>query len=223
MNLEKENVALYRANIRQLFSQLYLNDPQLQKYSTHDEDDFREEGEQEMEKETQTQPQPDIIISTVAATTITSKIDRLSTNLEIGIYNYTLKEASRKNIVRKWDNKFFLLIYKDRVRVIYMNFSSVISLKWQYYESQITPQQLSSMTHQEMNMGKWAEIIKDKLAKDTHKFELTMEASTDTFTCKKCRQNKCKYYQLQTRSADEAMTTFVQCCNSECNHRWKFS
>lgn len=194
MNPEIEKIAIYRGNIRQLFSQLYLIDPNLDEYKEDDNLDA-----------------------------LNMKINRLSTNLEIGIYNYTLKEASQKNIVRKWDNKFFLLIYKDRVRVMYMNFSSVIALKWKYFQSHITPQTLSCMTHQEMNMEMWADIIKDKLAKDTNKFELTMEASTDTFTCKKCRQNKCKYYQLQTRSADEAMTTFVQCCNSECNYRWKFS
>ena len=31
--------------------------------------------------------------------------------------------------------------------------------------------------------------------------------------------SKCTYYQLQTRSADEPMTTFVTCIN--CGNRWK--
>ena len=36
------------------------------------------------------------------------------------------------------------------------------------------------------------------------------QASTDAFKCGKCKQRKCTYYQLQTRSADEPMTsTFV--------------
>ena len=46
------------------------------------------------------------------------------------------------------------------------------------------------------------------------------EASTDAFKCGKCKQRKCTYYQLQTRSADEPMTTFVTCVN--CDNRWKF-
>lgn len=46
------------------------------------------------------------------------------------------------------------------------------------------------------------------------------EAETDQFRCGRCSQRKTKYYQLQTRSADEPMTTFVTCIN--CGHRWKF-
>ena len=52
-----------------------------------------------------------------------------------------------------------------------------------------------------------------------HKFSPKIEASTDDFTCHKCKSKKCSYYQLQTRSADEPMTTFVTCLN--CNARWK--
>lgn len=48
----------------------------------------------------------------------------------------------------------------------------------------------------------------------------TAAATTDQFTCGRCKQNKCIYYQMQTRSADEPMTTFVTCTN--CNNRWKF-
>ena len=33
------------------------------------------------------------------------------------------------------------------------------------------------------------------------------------------RKKKCTYYQLQTRSADEPMTTFITCLN--CNNKWK--
>eukprot|EP00831_Metopus_contortus_P030132 TRINITY_DN24760_c0_g1_i1.p1 TRINITY_DN24760_c0_g1~~TRINITY_DN24760_c0_g1_i1.p1 ORF type:complete len:106 (+),score=21.39 TRINITY_DN24760_c0_g1_i1:212-529(+) len=38
--------------------------------------------------------------------------------------------------------------------------------------------------------------------------------------CFKCKQYKTTYYQLQTRGADEPMTTFVSC--TECGNSWKF-
>ncbi|GAB2288063.1 hypothetical protein Dimus_022407 [Dionaea muscipula] len=46
------------------------------------------------------------------------------------------------------------------------------------------------------------------------------KATTDQFRCGRCGQRKTTYYQLQTRSADEPMTTFVTCVN--CNNHWKF-
>lgn len=41
------------------------------------------------------------------------------------------------------------------------------------------------------------------------------------FKCKRCGSMKTVYTQAQTRSADEPMTTFVQC--QSCGYRWKFS
>ncbi|KAM9929345.1 hypothetical protein OXX80_009720 [Metschnikowia pulcherrima] len=46
-------------------------------------------------------------------------------------------------------------------------------------------------------------------------------AVTDRFTCGKCKHKKVSYYQMQTRSADEPLTTFCTCEN--CGNRWKFS
>ncbi|KAK4877425.1 hypothetical protein RN001_009931 [Aquatica leii] len=40
-------------------------------------------------------------------------------------------------------------------------------------------------------------------------------------TCPKCSHPKAYFMQLQTRSADEPMTTFYRCCNHECSHNWR--
>ncbi|CDR95410.1 transcription factor S-II (TFIIS)and transcription factor S-II (TFIIS) central domain containing protein, putative [Babesia bigemina] len=40
------------------------------------------------------------------------------------------------------------------------------------------------------------------------------------FKCFKCNSSETVYHQLQTRSSDEPMTTFVTCL--QCNNRWKF-
>jgi len=39
------------------------------------------------------------------------------------------------------------------------------------------------------------------------------------FRCGKCKQKKCTFYEMQTRSADEPMTAFITCLN--CGNRWK--
>ena len=76
------------------------------------------------------------------------------------------------------------------------------------------------MTHQEINKEKWEKLIQEKIKRDKNLTEDTLCASTDEFKCYKCKQRKCTYYQLQTRSADEPMTTFVTCLN--CGNKWKF-
>lgn len=43
---------------------------------------------------------------------------------------------------------------------------------------------------------------------------------TALLKCGKCGKRNCTYNQIQTRSADEPMTTFVLCM--ECGNRWKF-
>ena len=75
------------------------------------------------------------------------------------------------------------------------------------------------MTHQELQPDKWSKLIEQKIKRDKNKFENHVEASTDTFTCRKCKSNKCSYYALQTRSADEPMTIYVTCLS--CDNRWK--
>ena len=39
--------------------------------------------------------------------------------------------------------------------------------------------------------------------------------------CPKCEHPRAYFMQMQTRSADEPMTNFYQCCNKECSNRWK--
>ncbi|KAK2161113.1 hypothetical protein LSH36_121g09042 [Paralvinella palmiformis] len=40
-------------------------------------------------------------------------------------------------------------------------------------------------------------------------------------TCPKCSHKRAFFMQIQTRSADEPMTTFYKCCNMQCGHRWR--
>jgi DNA-directed RNA polymerase subunit M/transcription elongation factor TFIIS len=139
-------------------------------------------------------------------------------NLEKGIFNYALKEAEQRKIVKKWDNAFFVQIYLNHLRSIMTNLSADI-LK-QIESGDIKPHQVAFMTHHEMRPEKWSALIDAKSKRDKNKFEVNLSAATDTITCKKCRGNKCTYYQLQCRSSDEPMTTFVQCLI--CSTRFKF-
>jgi transcription elongation factor S-II len=141
-------------------------------------------------------------------------------NLEKGVYNWSLKEASNRKVVKKWDNQFFIQIYIDHLRSIFLNLKND-NLMQMVASGEIKAHELAFMTHHEMLPDKWDELIKAKSIRDKSKFETNIEAMTDTFTCRKCKSKKCSYMQLQTRSADEAMTVYVTCC--ECGNRWKIS
>ena len=143
--------------------------------------------------------------------------EKTSLNLEKGIFNYALKEAEQRKIVKKWDNKFFVQIYLSHLKSILNNLND----KWieTINNGEIQAHKLAFMTHQELNHDRWAEMIDIKSKRDKNKFETNIAASTDTFTCRKCKNNKCTYYQMQTRSADEPMTTYIFCLS--CGNRWK--
>ena len=141
-----------------------------------------------------------------------------SKNLEKGIFNYSLKEAEYRKIIKKWDNQLFVQLYIDHLRSIMVNLKNPVILE-QINDGTIKSHMVAFMTHQEMRPDRWADLIAQKIIKDKNKFETNIEAATDTFTCRKCRSKKCTYTQVQTRSADEPMTTFVSCI--DCGNRWK--
>ena len=140
------------------------------------------------------------------------------TNLEKAVFNFAIKEAGNKKILKKWENPFFVQLYIDRLRTIYINLKNEELLK-PLQNHELAPHTLVFMTHQEMNNEHWKTMIDKKIKRDANKFNVNTQASTDTFTCRKCKSKKCTYYELQTRSADEPATIFITCLN--CSHNFR--
>jgi len=143
--------------------------------------------------------------------------EKYALNLEIGILNWALKEANVRKVIKKWDNPYFIKIYLDHFKSIWRNINE--ELLKEVDNGHIQVHQIAFMTAQELKPYKWEKLINDKMQRDKAKYEVTLEAATDTFKCNRCKSNKCTYYQMQTRSADEPMTTFVTCL--DCGQRWK--
>ena len=50
--------------------------------------------------------------------------NNISINIEKGIYNYTIEDATRKQLVKKWENIHFVEIYLTRFRTVFNNLRS---------------------------------------------------------------------------------------------------
>jgi transcription elongation factor S-II len=140
-------------------------------------------------------------------------------DVENAFYEFTLTEAEAKNVFTQWNNPMFVQIYVDKFRSFFLNIRNNPVFLESILENKINIKDAVFMTHQEINPQRWKLLIDKKVAKDKCMYETKQESSTDTFTCGKCHSNRCSYLLIQTRSADEPMTTFVTCLN--CDNRWK--
>nr|XP_033812130.1 transcription elongation factor A protein 3 isoform X1 [Geotrypetes seraphini] len=80
--------------------------------------------------------------------------------------------------------------------------------------ARMTAEEMASDELKELRNAMTLEAIRE------HQMAKTGGTQTDLFQCSKCKKKNCSYNQVQTRSADEPMTTFVLC--NECGNRWKF-
>ncbi|CAM9506028.1 unnamed protein product [Lampetra planeri] len=114
--------------------------------------------------------------------------------------------------------------YKNRVRSRISNLKDVKNpeLRKNVLCGNITPEKIARMTAEEMASDELKEIRKamTKEAIREHQMAKTGGTVSDLFSCGKCKKKNTTYTQVQTRSADEPMTTFVLC--NECGNRWKF-
>lgn len=114
--------------------------------------------------------------------------------------------------------------YKSKYRNISFNLKDKKNskLRMAVLRRHIPPSELLELSNEELandELKKTREEVHEKMTRDAMPYN-KQEASTDMFKCGKCKQRKCTYFQMQTRSADEPLTTFVSCVN--CGNRWKF-
>ena len=147
----------------------------------------------------------------------TIKNDITPINIEKSIYNYSIKKGREINIIKKWDNPLFVNIYLDKFKIIHYLLKDKTIIE--YLNDIEFAKKIAFKTNEELFPERWNNIIKDKQVRLENKYFPKIEASTDKFKCGRCKSKECTYYQLQTRSADEPMTTFVTCLN--CGKHWK--
>jgi len=149
---------------------------------------------------------------------------KTSKNIEVSIYNYTLRY--KKSMGKRFtQDANFKMHYKHRFFTL-RNAISNGGLGTRIVSGAVSCRDLLKMNAEHLwPDGPQAESIKKVQTRDMeilkYKAQSEEEDYVGTFKCGKCKSMKTTYYQMQTRSADEPMTTYVTCEN--CGNRWKFS
>jgi transcription elongation factor S-II len=137
--------------------------------------------------------------------------------LEVALLQRCIRDCAKQGIEVTWANVAFWNHYRGRCIQFYENAPDWIP---KLVSGELTPAAFAEMTVVELSPKRWKAQIEAQIAKEKHLYSPSGSASI-YFYCSSCKKKtKCDYYQMQTRSADEPMTTFVTCL--ECDRRWKF-
>ena len=85
--------------------------------------------------------------------------------------------------------------------------SKIIDKEW-------SPKDIPRMHREELFPERWDSLYKDRTE------HLNKKKKKGMHRCPKCKSWYTDYTQLQTRSSDEPMSTFVTCI--DCDYRWKY-
>jgi DNA-directed RNA polymerase subunit M/transcription elongation factor TFIIS len=151
--------------------------------------------------------------------------DDIIAGIEKGIYNFSLTLATKYSVIKKWENPEFAEIYKDIAYKILVNLDkdSYVAnpkLMEKVLSDEVKPSKLAGMTSQELHPEKWEALFQEKLKKTNMKYENNL-ATTDFYKCPKCKKARATFYQVQLRSADEPMSTLLNCL--ECGYDWRIN
>jgi DNA-directed RNA polymerase subunit M/transcription elongation factor TFIIS len=150
-------------------------------------------------------------------------VENTTKNVEKSIFNWSVKRSKQVGEVPSWENANFKDIYRRKAISIIFNLKEPRSkLVDRLKSGEVKTKELSDMSPDHLwPTGPYATALKEReyreLVRDKAKgVEKNFKGA---FQCGKCRSWRTTYYQLQTRSADEPMTTFVNCV--DCGKRWK--
>jgi len=116
-------------------------------------------------------------------------------------------------------------INKARSIVFNLKYSRNITFGSKIIEGILPPSMIPSLTADEMAsadlQSERVKVRREAMEEVQADWDLKHGAADikGLFTCRHCEGTKTTYFQLQTRSADEPMTTFVGCLT--CGKRWK--
>jgi DNA-directed RNA polymerase subunit M/transcription elongation factor TFIIS len=151
-------------------------------------------------------------------------LQKMSLNIERGIFNGALTLYSKKRINETW-NTVFKHIYLNKAVIIYDNLNPNGKIE--------NKNLLDRLLSKEFTEFEMCNFPPDKIYPERYNYLMDlycpdrfkdipkkMERPDGLFKCGKCKSYKTEYTEKQTRSADEPTTKFCYCHN--CGNRWRF-
>jgi DNA-directed RNA polymerase subunit M/transcription elongation factor TFIIS len=166
-------------------------------------------------------------------------------NIEKSIWEWTIKDTRLSRHPAVWENRWFRSRYKNKAVNILAELERDPSIHCNLtvgpdghvsVKLAVLPQLQHRIFAKELKSselvdtppeilwpnGPYSKTLfalkkKDMLMEEIRKED---EGYEGLLKCGKCKSLKTTYYQLQTRSADEPMTTYATC--KACGHKWKF-
>lgn len=151
----------------------------------------------------------------------------LATEFELALLRSVSERASKEEIDKDWNNRIFWNLYRNKAVSLYENLmgkESYVQNKESWLEKlkskEVSCQSFVDMSAMDICPSRWKSMI-EQIIETEKKLYSKADMASLVIWCSGCKKKaKCTYYQMQTRSADEPMTTFVTCL--ECDKKWKF-
>ena len=147
-----------------------------------------------------------------------------SQEIELGILNYSIEYAKQKGIKAHMENPDFINVYKLTSRRVISNVnpSTYVGNKrllQRIQEGELSAKNIAFMSHNDLFPEHWQALADEQSKRENTMLEGDKEGGSDMFKCRRCGKSKTKYWEMQTRSADEPMTIFIRCLN--CGKEWR--
>jgi hypothetical protein len=145
----------------------------------------------------------------------------LARNCERNVLNWAVKRVPKG--CASWQNSVFKDSYRMKAAWLISEFGRGPQLAARLKSKELESAKIAFYTADILDPGGlYSKAIFVNKERDNKMEQMKAQENEDyvgQFKCGKCKSVKTTYYQLQTRSADEPMTTYVTCL--ACSNRWK--
>jgi DNA-directed RNA polymerase subunit M/transcription elongation factor TFIIS len=150
----------------------------------------------------------------------------IAIELELYLLKNIVNLCKANGIDVDWANKVFWNTYRSKAISLYENLRTdgtvVNKENWaeRLMSREVDARAFVEMQAEELCPSRWKAALDKFIETEIKLYSKNISAAIYLY-CSRCKKkSKCDYYQMQTRSADEPMTTFVTCL--ECDREWKF-